>query len=167
VSSSIYRRELDIETSASGKITTPGTLMVPVAKPELEPELEPETNPDPETEPEPPEKIVTQYDAKPSKKVFLNYVDAPCGSGKSYSAVKFISENLDRGNHLFLCKTLRFANEVKGMFEARGVADLHVVTSETIKTNETVTTVLLGLIRSLGDRSGHVVIATHEVTTHP
>ena len=86
----------------------------------------------------------------------IHYVSAPCSTGKTYAACRYISENQYVGNHLYIAPSLRLFNEVNTLLQGMGV-QAKVITSETHP--KCVKRAIIEFLKSALD-CGHVLLIT-------
>ncbi len=60
----------------------------------------------------------------------IHYVSAPCSTGKTHAACRYIADNEYVRNHLYIAPSLRLLNEIKATLQCMGV-QAKVISSET------------------------------------
>ena len=59
----------------------------------------------------------------------INMVPAPCGGGKTYATCRYIAEQVDRSNWMYVAPSIDLLNQTKSELESLGLT-VDMITSE-------------------------------------
>lgn len=86
----------------------------------------------------------------------ISTVDAPCGSGKTYTICEKIKEDIYKNNYLYVARSIKLLNQTKEALKDRGINAM-IITSET-HPNEVIKSIVSFLKNC--DVSGEVLLIT-------